>query len=148
MALLKTSPAKEDALRIDYAARMTFTTTDLEQRAFEDLQPEFFFGQVSGLLQFFYPLYVDLNACYKGYGTMIYHLNYPHEDLTKPPSCTQVEIIMFLSRTLDPTERNYWLTDLEVFCLVWILCNICLIIHAAKYELLPIVYTDHVSITL
>lgn len=79
---------------------------------------------------------------------MMYHVNYPHEDLTKPPSCTQVEIITFLSRILTPAERNYWLLGSQVFCLVWILCKLCLIIHAAKYELLPIVYTDHPSIML
>jgi hypothetical protein len=61
-----------------------------------------------------------------------------------PPS-TAVEPIMFLSRLLTPAEKQYWATELEVSCIVWVVRKIRHMIEAAPEDLTPVAYTDHIA---
>lgn len=92
-------------------------------------------------------LYADLDASRRGHGAMLYHVkkDYNHEDHRKPPPRTVVEPILFLSRTLTAAEMNYWPTELEVSCLVWMLRKTRHLMESSKK--IPIVYTDHSSTT-
>ena len=56
-----------------------------------------------------------------------------------------MELILFLSKTLANTETQYWLTELEVTDLIWLVQKIHHMLKSA--ERLTIVYTDH-SVTL
>ena len=51
---------------------------------------------------------------------------------------------MFLSKLLNPAEKNYWLTELEVTCLVWAVKKLRHQIETAKKT---VVFTDH-TVTL
>ncbi|KAJ5737778.1 uncharacterized protein N7483_002903 [Penicillium malachiteum] len=55
-----------------------------------------------------------------------------------------IQPIAFFSRVLNKAERNYWPTELEVSCLVWVLRKARHMIEAAE-SLPAIVYTDHSS---
>jgi RNase H-like domain found in reverse transcriptase len=50
---------------------------------------------------------------------------------------------MFLSRLLNRYEKNYWPTELEVACLVWVLKKIRHLVEAAEEP--PVVWTDHAA---
>jgi hypothetical protein len=91
-------------------------------------------------------LYCDIDASKEsGFGAMLYHLdsNYHHADVTIPPPSTKLQPISFYSRELSNAQRNYWITELEVACLVWILKKTRHMVEAAPIEKPPIFYTDH-----
>ena len=52
-----------------------------------------------------------------------------------------MKFILFLSKTLSDAETHYWLTELEIADLVWIVQKIHHMIESD--ETLTIVYTDH-----
>ena len=52
---------------------------------------------------------------------------------------------MFFNKILSSVETKYWLIELEVACLVWILKKVRYIVEST--ELLTIVYIDY-SITI
>ena len=98
--------------------------TMLELEAFETLQSEFkkpmFLTHFTRDRQ----LYVELdNSKESSHGAVVYHVwqDYTHEDLTKPPPHTIIKPVLFLSRHLTATECNYWPTELEVSCMVWVI---------------------------
>lgn len=72
---------------------------------------------------------------------MIYHSK--TEDKSKLPAATSVEPIVFLSQWLSSAESRYWLTELEVACLVWTVKKIRHMIEASDHP--TIVYTDHAT---
>ena len=51
---------------------------------------------------------------------------------------------MFFNRKLNSAEKNYWFTELEITCLVWILKKIWHIIKIIKNK--TIIYTNHSAI--
>lgn len=57
--------------------------------------------------------------------------------------CLDIQPILFLSKSLTSAKRNYWLTKLEVACLVWVIKKIRYIVEAVKKT---IVFTNY-SIT-
>ncbi|OQE16225.1 hypothetical protein PENFLA_c028G08870 [Penicillium flavigenum] len=77
-----------------------------------------------------------------GFGVVIYHIkrSYAH-DLAKSPPANVVEPIMFLTRLRTPAERNYWATEFEVSCIIWILRKVRHMIEGAKDPV--VIYTDH-----
>ena len=98
--------------------------TTLELEAFETLQSEF--KKPMFLTHFTRDrrLYVELDSSKEsGHGAVVYHVrrDYTHEDLTKPPPRATIEPVLFLSRRLTAAERNYWPTELEVSCMVWVI---------------------------
>ena len=70
---------------------------------------------------------------------------YNHVNLKAVPLSTAVEPIMFLSRLLTLAEKQYWSTELEVSCIVWVVRKIRHMIEAAPDDLTPVAYTDHIA---
>jgi hypothetical protein len=95
-------------------------------------------------------LFIDLDAAKgdTGFGAIVYHvigeLDYL-EGNTKmmPPTRPRIQPIMFLSRLLNRHEKNYWPTELEVACLVWVLRKIRHLVEASEKP--AIVWTDHAA---
>ena len=140
--LLKGAP-KQGNDRKAHARNSTWIATEAEKRAFDLLQNEF---RTAKFIAHYDPerqLYVDLDASYDGMGAMAYYVKqgYAHTDLSKPPPRTQVVLVLFLSRGLSTAERRYWPTELEVFCLVWVLKKVRHLVEAARDPV--VVYTDH-----
>ena len=98
--------------------------TTLELEAFETLQLEF--KKLMFLTHFTRDcqLYIKLNSSKESsHGAVIYHIwwDYMHEDLTKPPPHIMIKPVLFLSRCLTAAEYNYWLTELEVSYIMWVI---------------------------
>ena len=68
----------------------------------------------------------------------VYHIKDSHGLITDQKS---MKSILFLNKTLANTKTHYWLTELEVTDLVWLIQKICYMLKLA--EKLTIVYTDH-----
>jgi hypothetical protein len=51
---------------------------------------------------------------------MVFHVkrDYTRTNLKQPLPSTAVKPIIFLSRLLTPAEKHYWVTELEISCLV------------------------------
>ncbi|KAI1004625.1 hypothetical protein K3495_g3588 [Podosphaera aphanis] len=80
-------------------------------------------------------LYADLDASAKGICAIVYHAT------VDPPTPKSVQPKFFLSRLLKPAERHYWLTELEVAALCWVVAKTRHLIEASKLP--TIFYTDH-----
>lgn len=78
----------------------------------------------------------------RGFGVVVCHLKGNPAMTTTPPR-TIVEPILFLSKTLTPTEQRYWPTELEVACLVWTMKTIRWMPQASAHEVT--IMTDHAS---
>ncbi|KAI0998999.1 hypothetical protein K3495_g9197 [Podosphaera aphanis] len=91
-------------------------------------------------------LYVDIDASKEfGFAGVIYHIR-ENNTVVKPTKCPsekKMQPILFLSRAATSAERNYWSTELEVACLVWIVRKVRHMIEAAKSPV--IIYTDHAA---
>ena len=68
----------------------------------------------------------------------IYHMKKSHSFITDQKS---MKLILCLNKTLFNTETYYWLTELKVTDLVWLVQKIHYMLKSA--EKLTIVYTDH-----
>ena len=90
-------------------------------------------------------LYMNVNASKKrNFEMMIFHLKKNWSILEISFLRNLIELIMFLSRTLNKAEKNYWLMKLEIICLVWALKKIRHLVEISKHDV--IVYTDHFTI--
>ena len=58
------------------------------------------------------------------------------------PAQADIEPIMFLSRCLNSTEKNYWPTELEIAGIVWVVRKIRHMIESTECPP-TIIYTDH-----
>ena len=88
-------------------------------------------------------LYTDMNASKKfSFRAHIYHIKKSHGSTADQKN---MKLILFLNKALANTETQYWLTELEVTDLIWLVQKICHMLKSA--ERLTIVYTDH-SVTL
>lgn len=119
-----------------------------EREAFRILQLEFEESRWLAHFDRARQLYINIDVSKElraGSGAMVYHVrqSYEHNPLTKPPPSTQVEPIAFHSRLLSQAEKKYWITELELTCLVWIPQKIRHQLEAAERP--PILYTDHSS---
>ena len=126
------------------AMTLTFPTAD-EIKAFNYLQHEL---SSSLWLTHFDPkriLFFDVDASKEvGLGAIAYHstndANNDHDAIFMMHTTATVEPIAFLSRDLTPAERNYWITELEVAAVVWILRKMKHNIDTARKT---VIYTDH-----
>ena len=88
-------------------------------------------------------LYSDINALkIFSFRAHIYHMKKSHGFTADQKS---MKSILFLNKILANTETQYWLTELKITDLVWLIQKICHMLKSA--EKLTIVYTDH-SVTL
>lgn len=82
-----------------------------------------------------------------GHGVMVFHIKkaYAHGQLSRPPPSIAVEPILFLSRTLTPAEKNYFITELEFSAIVWAARKLKAWLEVAPEDKPPIFYTDHIA---
>ena len=86
-------------------------------------------------------LYFDLNASKNwDFAAMIYHVVEVND--RSDFSRTNVQSIMFLSKLLNIVERNYWLIELEIAEIVWVVKKIRWMIDFTLTSSM-IIYTDH-----
>ena len=121
------------------STRMRYEPTQAEIAAFQDLQGAF---KAPTFLMHFdrkRKLFVDIDASKVwGFAAMVYHT----KNDTATPARTEVQAIMFLSKSINTAEKNYWPTELEVAAIVWVVRKIRHLIEAS--EVPPVVlYTDH-----
>jgi hypothetical protein len=120
------------------SSRMQYEPTQEELEAFQDLQDAF---RAPTFLVYFdrnRQLYIDLDASKVwGFAAMVYHKIDNSE--TKRSA---VQPIMFLSRSINTAERNYWPTELEVAGIVWVIKKTRHMIDSTE-KFPAIIYTDH-----
>ena len=78
---------------------------------------------------------------------MIYHMqddkNRSLDHIIKE-NHSKIQFILFLNKLLTDAETHYWLTELEVICLVWTVKKICHMINESLAD--TVVWTDHSAI--
>ena len=88
-----------------------------------------------------YQLYTDMDTFKEfGFRAHIYHMKKSH-GFTSTLGSKSIKSILFFSKSLANTETCYWLTELEVTDLIWLIQKICHMLKSA--EKLTIIYTDH-----
>ena len=88
-------------------------------------------------------LYVDLDASKKfDFDAIIYHVKLINWNDIEYSSRKIIQSIMFLSRLLASAKTRYWLTELKIADIVWILRKIRHLIEFSTEKFI-IVYTDH-----
>lgn len=91
-------------------------------------------------------LWINLDASKEfGFGAIVFH-TISNEAILEGrwPSATNIEPVLFLSRLLAPTKRNYWPTELEIAGFVWVVKKVRHIIESPKASV--IIQTDHFAI--
>ncbi len=119
--------------------KRTFELIKLKVRFFQHFQNHFVREKVLTHFDSDRQLWVNLDAFKKiNFIDMIYHVKDEKMIFTQ----LDVQFILFLSRTLNSAERNYWLTKLKVANLIWMIKKIH---HMMKstLKLLTIIYIDH-----
>ena len=135
--LLKDAPdhSKE---RLAFTQKSIINLTSDEIEAFEAIQ-EYFHQET--MLVHFDParcFYIDLDTSGLRFGVVAYHLW--GETRTEKTCIADIQPILFLSRLLNTTEKNYWLTELKVACLVW---SVKKLRHYIESVSKTVVFTDH-----
>lgn len=85
-------------------------------------------------------LFLGLDASKeRGFGVEVYHVkgNPVGDDFRK----SDIQHVLFLSKTLSTAESHYWPTELEVACLVWTIRKTRHLVEACKHP--AVIYTDH-----
>ncbi|MGI4816790.1 MAG: reverse transcriptase domain-containing protein, partial [Janthinobacterium lividum] len=141
--LLKDGPDK-GAARKNYSLKTPVPApSPSEQVSFEELQKAL---SKPTYLVHYSPkrqLYIDVDSSIEfGIGAMVYHVRdgVKLED-GQWPGRTSVEPILFLSRLLNPAEKKYWPTELEIAGAVWALRKIRHLAESSDQP--PVVFTDH-----
>ena len=97
---------------------MHYEPSQKEIAAFEDLQNAF---RSSTFLVHYNrkrKLYIDIDASKVwGFAAIVYHSKDSLKE-DQVPTKTNVQPIMFLSRSINAAERNYWPTELEIAAIV------------------------------
>ncbi len=91
-------------------------------------------------------LWIDLDASKEfGFGAMVFHTT-SGETIPEGrwPSANIIQPILFLSKLLAPTEKNYWPTELEIAGFLWVVKKVRHIIESSKSSV--IIQTDHSAI--
>ena len=141
--LLKQSSLK-DLKQWNYTAKFTFITTQNESEVFLTLQTiltEFNFLIHHDLKR---QLYVDLNVSKEKFDVITYHINVIMKDSLKSSNQNSVQSILFLSKLLTQTEKNYWSTEMKMICMIWIMHKLHHMLKDCQSSL--IIYIDHVFI--
>ena len=117
-----------------------YDPTPDEIAAFQDLQNAFRSPTFLAHFDRKRKLHVDIDASKVwGFAAMVYHVK---DTSSESPSRADIQPIMFLSRSINTAERNYWPTELEVAAIVWVVRKIRHLIEAT--EVPPaVIYTDH-----
>ena len=120
------------------SSRLQYKPTQEELEAFQDLQGAF--SAPTFLMHFDRnrQLYIDKDASKDwGFAAMVYHKTDDSETRR-----SAVQPIMFLSRSINTAERNYWPTELEVAGIVWVVKKTRHMIDSTE-RAPTIIFTDH-----
>ncbi len=124
-----------------YITNTTFKFTKKKLESFKTIQNIF---SKSNFLIYYNPsrrLFVNINKSKKfDITVIIYHVK---NEIIKNFICTSVQFILFLSKILSLTERNYWLFKLEITTLIYIICKIRHLITGVIYDIFIIIRTDY-----
>ncbi len=149
--LLKSASKAENSCK-SYASRISLMKPNpVKIVSFKTLQSLLF--KLSYLIHFDLTkcLYINLNA-FKSFGfdIMIYHIKKEvHTNIKKGNSSIAkiflsksfIQFIMFLSRLLKPAKTHYWLTELELAGMIWVVWKVRHLIELLN--LLIIIYINH-----
>ena len=129
-----TGPARKRS-----SAQLHYDPTEEEIAAFHDLQDAFRAPTFLAHFDRKRKLHIDIDASKVwGFAAMVYHVRNEKD----APSRGDIQPIMFLSKSINQAERNYWPTELEVAAIVWVVRKVRHLIEAT--EVPPVViYTDH-----
>ena len=124
------------------SAGLYYDPTPEEISAFQDLQNAFRSPTFLAHFDRKRKLHVDIDASKVwGFAAIVYHVK-DKDTSSESPSRADIQPIMFLSRSINAAERNYWPTELEVAAIVWVVRKIRHLIEAT--EVPPaVIYTDH-----
>ncbi len=149
--LLKSMPKTENSCK-SYVLRISLMKSNsVKIVSFKMLQSLLF--KFSYLIHFNLTkhLYINLNAFkFFDFDVMIYHIKKEvHINIKKDDSSIVkiflsklfIQLIMFLSRLLKLTKTHYWLTELKLVSMIWVVWKVRHLIELLN--LLTIIYTDH-----
>ena len=90
------------------------------------------------------PLYVDLDSSKEfGFAGMVYHVKpSANWDGKGYPPRKSIEPVLFLSRLLIDAETRYWLTELELARIVWVLRKVRHLVESSEADP-TVIFTDH-----
>ena len=140
--LLKES-SKSDNARKAYVCKTKFVKPIAEKlHAFQEIQKHFVKAEFLIHFDAKRQLYANLNTSDKNIDAMIYHVeNDKNVEFDTYSSRKSVQSILFLSRLLSSAEIRYWLIELEMTELVWVLRKIRHMMKSINAS--SIIYTDH-----
>ena len=121
--------------------QLRYEPTKAEIAAFKDLQDAFRAPTFLAHFDRRRKLYVDIDASKAwGFAAMIYHIRPGAKEQTHARA--DVQPILFLSKSINAAERNYWPTELEIAAIVWVVRKVRHMIEASEAP--PVViYSDH-----
>jgi len=115
--LLKQAPVTKGIPRKRYSPNKALDYPTLKERAnFDSVQKALSSPTILVHFDCDRILWIDLDASKEfRFGVVVFHLKKDFViSIGKWPTRTQIEPIMFLSRSLTQAERNFWPTELEV----------------------------------
>ena len=129
----------KDHARKRQSSISVYESTESEVKSFQDLQKAF--SSLIFLIHFDFSrrLYIDLDVFKEwGFAVIIYHVV---EDLENSFSRIDVQSILFLSKMLNQAEQNYWLIELKVVDIVWIIKKVRHMMESIKKPFV-VIYID------
>ena len=139
--LLKRFLAQGERLRRNYFKSIIIVPTEEELKFFRVLQKflitKTYLYHFNSNRQF----YINLNESKRyGFEVIIYHVKGDPQESAFPR--TNIKLIMFLFKLLNPAEFRYWPTELEIAALIWTLKKIPHMLGQRSGRKV-IIFTDH-----
>ena len=139
--LLREFSFSKNRQRKMYSVKIQLTTTTIvELKSYRQLQKVF--RKITLLVHHdsIRPLYIDVNVFKRrSIEVIIYHLKL--ETNFNNFKRSEIEFIMFLSRMLTLTKKRYWLIELKMADLIWVVRRVRHFIEV--FRQFTIVYTNH-----
>ena len=135
----KISNIKDNICKLMISRTVIEKLTLSELDSFHQLQSLFFKSIILIHYDLKCQLYADINTSKEfSFEAHIYHMKKSHSFIFSQKS---MKSILFLNKTLANTETQYWLTELEVIDLIWLVQKIHHMLKSAENS--TIVYTDY-----
>ena len=143
--LLRFSFTKEHSRKTFFRQKNIDDIIESKQNSYDQIQKVF--ARIFFLIYFDHTrfLYIDINAFKRWkFDVMIYHnrsnFNYSSEKYSKK---FDIQSVLFLSRLLINFETRYWLIELKMIELMWVVKRIRHMIKSAKR--ITVIFTNHVA---
>jgi hypothetical protein len=141
--LLKNSSSHKEFVRKAYFFKIVLkNSTDRERKFFELIQAAFKNSQFLTHFNLIHQFLIDVNVFKEEFEVFVYHIKKEREEVTKS---TAIESIVFLSKILISVKKRYWLIELEIVAVVWVVKKLHHMIRAFKH--LTIIWIDHSATT-